>query len=75
MCYGYSKDFGRSYKKETDRRPKARQETPVESPEPQVKPQVKPQAKAQDYTFWAFPAWRRTPKPHTPAAERSKESV
>ena len=24
MCYGYSKDFGRSYKKETDRRPKAR---------------------------------------------------
>ncbi|MFE8885817.1 hypothetical protein ACFYLX_08210 [Pseudarthrobacter enclensis] len=71
MCYGYSKDFGRSYKKETDRRPEARQETPVESPEPQVKPQ----AKAQDYTFWAFPAWRRTPKPHTPAAERSKESV
>jgi hypothetical protein len=71
MCYGYSKDFGRSYRKETDRRPEARQETPLESPEPRVKPQ----AKAQDYTFWAFPAWRRSPKPHTPAAERSKESV
>ena len=67
MCYGYSKDFGREYKKEADRRPEAEQETPVETPEPRVK--------AQDYTFWAFPSWRRTPKPRTPSAERSKETV
>lgn len=67
MCYGYSKDFGRSYKKEADRQPEAKHDTPVETPEPRVK--------AQDFTFWAFPSWRRTPTPRTPSAERSKETV
>ncbi|WP_426765131.1 hypothetical protein ACP3TD_02080 [Pseudarthrobacter sp. 1G09] len=67
MCYGYNKDFGRSDRKETSRKPEAKQETPVGTPEPRVK--------AQDYTFWAFPSWRRSPTPHTPSAERSEERV
>ena len=70
MCYSSSKDFGWGTRKETGRKPETREtpaETPVESPEPTVK--------AQDYTFWAFPNWRRTPSPRTPTAERSKERV
>jgi hypothetical protein len=70
MCYSSSKDFGWGAKKETRRQPEAKQdtpETPVETPEPRVK--------AQDYTFWAFPNWRRTPRPSTPSAERSEERV
>ncbi|WP_045731937.1 hypothetical protein [Pseudarthrobacter chlorophenolicus] len=67
MCYGYTKDFGRSDKKETSRKPEATQEAPAGTPEPRVK--------AQDYTFWAFPGWRRSPTPRTPSAERSEERV
>ncbi|MEV7573480.1 hypothetical protein ACJJV6_09125 [Arthrobacter nitrophenolicus] len=67
MCYGYNKDFGWERKKEADRRPEAEQDTPAETPEPRIK--------AQDYTFWAFPNWRRTPTPRTPSAERSRERV
>jgi hypothetical protein len=67
MCYSSSKDFGWSVKKETHRQPEAKQETPAETPEQEVK--------AQDYTFWAFPNWRRTPRPSTPSGERSKERV
>jgi hypothetical protein len=67
MCYSSSKDFGWGIKKEADRQPEAKQETPAETPEKRVR--------AQDNTFWAFPNWRRTPAPRTPAAERSKEKV
>lgn len=67
MCYGYSEDFGWGTKKETRREPEAEQETPVEAPEPRVK--------APDYTFWAFPSWRRAPSPRTPSAQRSTEKV
>jgi hypothetical protein len=67
MCYSYNKDFGRSTRKEADRQPEVKQETPVETPEKPVK--------AQDFKFWAFPSWRRTPSPRTPSAERSEERV
>jgi hypothetical protein len=67
MCYSSSKDFGYGVRKEADRQPEAKQETPVETPEKPVK--------AQDFTFWAFPNWRRTPAPRTPSGERSKERV
>lgn len=67
MCYSSSKDFGWGIKKETERQPEAKQETPAETREEQVK--------GQDYTFWAFPNWRRTPRPRTPSAEQSKERV
>lgn len=67
MCYSSSKDFGWGIRKEADRQPEAKQETPVETPEKPVK--------AQDYTFWAFPSWRRTPAPRTPSAEESKTRV
>ena len=67
MCYSSSKDFGWGTRKEADRKPEAKQETPVETP-------VKP-VKAQDFTFWAFPNWRKMPAPGTPSSERSKEKA
>lgn len=67
MCYASNKDFGWGAKKETKRQPEAEPEIPAETP-------GKP-AKAQEFTFWAFPKWRRTPAPRTPSAERSKERV
>ena len=75
MCYGYSKDFGRGYKKEADRRPEAEQEAPVGTPVETPVETPEPRVKAQDYTFWAFPNWRRTTSPRTPSGERSKERV
>ncbi|RAX18625.1 hypothetical protein DC347_00690 [Pseudarthrobacter sp. AG30] len=65
MCYSSSKDFGWDARKETRRRPEERPET-HETPKP---------AKAPEFTFWAFPKWRRSPVPGTPSAERSKERV
>ncbi len=65
MCYSSSKDFGWGARKETGRQPEERPET-HETPKP---------AKAPEFTFWAFPTWRRTPAPGTPSAERSKERV
>jgi hypothetical protein len=67
MCYSSSKDFGWGSRKEADRQPEAKQETPVATPEKPVK--------AQDFTFWVFPNWRRTPAPRTPSAEESKTRV
>lgn len=67
MCYSSSKDFGWDVKKEAHRQPEAKQETPEETPEQEVR--------AQDYTFWAFPNWRRTPRPSTPSGQRNKERV
>ncbi len=65
MCYSSSKDFGWGIRKEADRKPEAKQETPAEAPEQPVK--------AQDFTFWAFPNWRKTPARGTPSSERSRE--
>jgi hypothetical protein len=67
MCYSSSKDFGWGIRKETDRKPEAQQEAPAETPEKPVK--------AQDFTFWAFPNWRKAPAPGSPSAERNKERV
>ncbi|MEE9097704.1 hypothetical protein [Pseudarthrobacter phenanthrenivorans] len=67
MCYASNKDFGWGARKETKRQPEAEPATPEKTPEEPVK--------AQDFTFWAFPKWRRTPAPRTPSAERSKERV
>lgn len=70
MCYSSSKDFGWGARKETYRQPEAKQDspdTPVETPEKPVK--------THDFTFWAFPAWWKTPKPGTTSAERNKERV
>lgn len=67
MCYASNKDFGWGARNETKRQPEARPETPPDTPE-------KPD-KAPEFTFWAFPKWRRTPAPGTPSAERSKERV
>ncbi|UKA71510.1 hypothetical protein [Arthrobacter sp. FW306-06-A] len=72
MCYASSKDFGWGAKKEATRRPEAEPETPAEPPEEPVK--------AQNFTFWAFPNWRRTTAPRTPSADgdktqRSRERV
>jgi hypothetical protein len=67
MCYASNKDFGWGARKETKRRPEAETEAPAETPEEPVK--------APDFTFWAFPNWRRMPAPRTPSAERSKERV
>jgi len=64
MCYASSKDFGWGARKETKRRPEAEPET---RPEATEKPD-----KAQEFTFWAFPNWRRTPAPPVPSAEGSK---
>lgn len=64
MCYASSKDFGWGARNEATRRPEAEPSTPAEKP-----------VKAQDFTFWAFPKWRRTPAARTPSAERSKERV
>ncbi|MDQ0261366.1 hypothetical protein J2W20_003282 [Sinomonas atrocyanea] len=65
MCYASNKDFGWDARKETGRRPEA--ETPAETPEKPVK--------ARDFTFFAFPKWRRTPAPRTHSAEGAKERV
>jgi len=69
MCYASNKDFGWGARKETTRRPEAetKPETPAETPKEPVK--------AADFTFWAFPHWRRSPAPRTPSAERNKERV
>ncbi len=67
MCYSSSKDFGWGIRKEAESKPEAKHEAPVETPEKPVK--------AQDFTFWAFPGWRKTRTPGTPSAERSKERV
>jgi hypothetical protein len=67
MCYASNKDFGWGARKETKRRPEADTQTPAETPEQPVK--------AQDFTFWAFPNWRRTPAPGAPSGERSRERV
>jgi len=67
MCYASSKDFGWGAKKETKRRPEAEPETPAKNPGQPVR--------AQEFTFWAFPNWRRPPAPRTPSAERNKERV
>ena len=64
MCYASSKDFGWGAKKETRRHPGAEPATPAEPPEEPVK--------AQNFTFWAFPNWRRMPAPRTPSAEEDK---
>ena len=67
MCYASSKDFGWDARKETRRRPEAEPETPAETPKKPVK--------AQDFTFLAFPKWRRTSAPRTPSPEGTKERV
>ncbi|CAN7521452.1 hypothetical protein [Pseudarthrobacter oxydans] len=67
MCYSSSKDFGWGIRKESDSKPEAKHEAPAETPEKPVK--------AQDFTFWAFPNWRKTRTPGTRSAERSKERV
>ncbi len=67
MCYASSNDFGWGARKETGRRPEAKPETPAETPAKRVK--------APDFTFLAFPRWRRTPAPRTPSAEGTKERV
>jgi len=66
MCYSSSKDFGWGARKETRRQPEERPET-HENPEKPVE--------APEFTFWAFPKWRRTPAPGTRTGERSKERV
>lgn len=67
MCYSSSKDFGWGIRKEAESKPEAKHEAPAETPEKPVK--------AQDFTFWAFPNWRKTRTPGTRSAERSKERV
>ena len=69
MCYASNKDFGWGARKETTRRPEAeaKPETPAEASGKPVK--------EQEFTFWAFPNWRRTPAPRTPSAEGSQERV
>lgn len=67
MCYSSSKDFGWGIRKETDRKPEAKQE------EPQVRPE--PHVTAQDVKFWAFPLRRKTPAVHEPATDRARERV
>lgn len=61
MCYASNKDFGWDARKDTRRRPEVEPETPAEPPQKPVK--------TQNFTFWAFPNWRRTPAPRTPSAE------
>ncbi len=67
MCYSSMEDFGWRNKREADRKPEARQETPPDRPEPHYT--------AQDFTFWAFPRRRRTHEAQKPAAERRRERV
>jgi hypothetical protein len=67
MCYSSSKDFGWGTKKDATREPDTRQQTPPDRPEPTYT--------AQDFTFWAFPRWRKTHKAGEPAAERPHEKV
>jgi hypothetical protein len=67
MCYSSSKDFGWGIRKEADRKPEARQETPPDRPEPHVT--------AQDFKFWAFPIRRKTPETREPVVDRTRERV
>ena len=67
MCYSSMEDFGWRAKKEADRKPEARQETPPDRPEPHVT--------AQDFKFWAFPIRRKTPAAQEPVVDRTRERV
>jgi hypothetical protein len=67
MSYSSSKDFGWGIRKEADRKPEARQETPPDRPEPHVT--------AQDFKFWAFPIRRKTPATQEPVVDRTRERV
>jgi hypothetical protein len=66
MCYSSSQDFGWGMRKEADRKPEARKETPPDRPEPHVT--------AQDFKFWAFPIRRKTPAAQEPV-DRTRERV
>ena len=66
MCYSSSQDFGWGMRKEADRKPEARKETPPDRSEPHVT--------AQDFKFWAFPIRRKTPAAQEPV-DRTRERV
>ncbi|QHK21199.1 hypothetical protein GU243_17460 [Pseudarthrobacter psychrotolerans] len=67
MCYSSMEEYGWRNKREADRKPEARQETPPDRPEPHYT--------AQDFTFWAFPRRRKTHEAQEPAAESTRERV
>lgn len=71
MCYASSKDFGWGNKKETRRESEPNQEVRTETQPDRPEPLYT----AQEFTFWAFPRWRRTREVQKPAAERSHERV
>jgi hypothetical protein len=71
MCYASSKDFGWDARKET-----SRGSEPHKEPRPETQPdRPEPHYTAKDFTFWAFPRWRKTHEAEEPAAERSHERV
>ncbi|MDQ0756216.1 hypothetical protein [Arthrobacter sp. B3I4] len=69
MCYSSSKDFGRSYKKESDRTPEPRSETKRED-------RAELRTRKQGTLFWPFPR-RRSERPvqEEPAVDRVEEKV
>ena len=67
MCYSSSKDFGWGIRKDADREPEARKETPQDRPEPHVT--------AQDFRFWAFPHRLKTTTAQESVADRTHERV
>jgi hypothetical protein len=67
MCYSSMEDYGWRNKREANRKPEARQETPPDHQEPHYT--------AQDFTFWAFPRRWKERGTQEPAAERTHEKV
>lgn len=68
MCYSSSKDFGRSYKNESDRTPKARPET-----KPEDRSELRTQRRG--WLFWAFPGRREERRVQEPVVDRTSEKV
>lgn len=69
MCYSSSRDFGRSYKKESDRVSETRVETKPED-------RAELRTRRQGGLFWPFPR-RRSERPvqEEPAVDRVDEKV
>lgn len=68
MCYSSNKDFGRSYKKESDRTPEPRAEI-----RPEDRSELRTQR--QGMLFWAFPRRRGGRPAQEPVVDRTSEKV
>lgn len=68
MCYSSSKDFGRSYEKESAKKAETHRET-----KPEDRPEVR--AQRQGMLFWPFPRRRSERTTKEPVVDRVDERV